>query len=393
MSEPAWKTITIPKMVYMPTGNLAGAFKDTGLRVEPTDKVEILPGSRLIRVNGVEHRLLIPADNLPLDAQNCLRLDKPAPPVGNLGAMGNGRAYVGRVGQAAQRAQADNFWSKDLPKIDPRYPVDPEDEALFQDTPKSKTASGFDPTIFHETRHTKTVTLRDGSTVEVLVDEHGREAGYRSRTYSGIGTDPKEAARMLAEQNSHAVDVTHHAPQMADKMAAARNRIEDRQNQPSESNTPRREAAPKAISTGFRDLDGLLGATTGCQGLPAGSLSYFYGDTIPPGASVCASLEAAFAKIHFGGPLILVHLTEPNPPDQLRLAIAEQLPVLAEAIKSQGQVAVAICSPDWQAQTPALLNYIPSLSIRLTTHDRDDRFLTATITKGATGQPAVSFPR
>lgn len=414
-----WKKITIPKMVYLPTGDPNGSFKDTGQRVEPHDQVEILPGSRLIRINGVEHTLLIPADNLPLDGNNCLRLDRPAPPVATLDGGGKGRAFVGRQGEAVLAARtnwdqetAANWGGGDaasgigkdwiqaqLRRADKNGAFeDADDDPLFEDNePAPRTASGFDPTVFNEDRVTRTVTLKDGTTAEVLVDPHsGRDAGYTSRMYSGIGVNPKEAARLLAAQAAEATDVTLGRRQEPPPRVAS-----------APASLP--VQAPPAVSTGIRDLDGFLEATTcfATPGVPLGHIAYVSGTadlcqflmhTMSTSAAPTSTIEGAFARIHLlkpnDTPIVFIHLTDEAPSDALRLTIAEQLPVLAEVIKNHGRCSALILTPAWLDKTPALLNFIPSLRLDITRHDRDDRFLVATLIKGAKrGQPSVTFPR
>lgn len=418
-----WKRITIPKMVYLPTGDPNGAFKDTGCRVEPQDQVEILPGSRLIRINGVEHTLLIPADNLPLDGNNCLRLDRPAPPVVSLASGGKGRASVGRQGEAVIAAR--NNWDqetatnwggdaasdigKDWIQAQLRHAdkngafEDVEDDALFEDNEVTapqlpRTASGFNPTVLNEERVTRTVTLKNGQTAEVLVDPHsGRDAGYVSRVYDGIGVNPKEAARILAAQAAEATDVT-----------PGRRRQEP---PPRVASAPAPQPAPQApptISTGIRDLDGLLEATTGgLCGVPLGHIAYVAGpqdlrlflmNSMSPSPTVSNTIEGAFARIHLlkpnDTPVVFIHLEDEAPSDALRLTIAEQLPVLAEVIKNHGRCSALILTPDWMDKTPTLLNFIPTIRLSINRHDRDDRFLVASLLKGAKqGQPSVTFPR
>lgn len=420
--QATWKTITIPTMVYLPTCSLDGAFKDTGSRVEPSDKVELLPGSRRIRINGVECQLLISTDSLPLDANNCLRLDRPAPPVASLSSGGD-RAYVGATGQARARAQGNwdhensAQWKGDeashigkdwvnaqIRRADKQGAFDTLDEEdLFENKP-ARTPSGFNPTVLDEQRVTRSVTLRDGLVAEVLLDpSSGREVSA-SRIYSGVGVNPKEAARMLSEQNAGARDVTHGGQLNPRPLPAP----------PMPAKAPLFEPKPPlplpAVSTGIADLDGLLGSVLGRQGLPLGTISYFFGDeALTPNllrcspAATCTTIEAAFARIHLlpkgEKPLVIIALDMPEPTDALRLTLAEQLPILADTIKTHGQAAIAILSPDWQAKTPTLLNYIPTLGIKVTTHDKDNRFLTATLVKGTTTPysvalpVAVSFPR
>ena len=101
MTEPNWKTIKAPRTLYLPTG--ATEFDNSGIRVEPTDTIRVLPGTNRIEINGVEHRLMIPCDNLRTDDNGVIQLNKPAPPV-KLSVGGNGWA-VGRMGEAVARSR------------------------------------------------------------------------------------------------------------------------------------------------------------------------------------------------------------------------------------------------------------------------------------------------
>ena len=390
----SWKKITVPKTVYLPT-TAAGTdckFADTGLRVEPRvekedeegilqltgDVLEILPGSRRIRVNGKEYNLLISTDSLRLDKNNCLKLDAPAPPVATLSAGGNGRAYVGigtfdgSPGAAAKAARGDHFWTKNIPSDD-HYDDDGEFKGMFQDL-HPQNPNQFNPTVLNEERVTRTVTLKDGSTAEVLITPDGRDSGAVSRMYAGEGVRNKSAAQAAYQQ------------QLLLQREVA---------QPTTAKVV--VEAPPAISTvpsAIQDLDGLLGIHLGSPGLPLGTITHMAAptDLLQPlqdalKATEAPSIEAAFARVHLikgnPRPLIVIPCLEETPTDAFRLTLAEQLPALAQMIATQ-PVAIILLTPLWGVKTPALLTYIPNYSIQLLLHPTNWDHIQFIITKGAT---------
>lgn len=371
-----WKKITVPKPVYLPTGKPDGAFKNTGLRVEPTDQIEIQPGSNLLQVNGVEHQLLISTDALRIDPQGTLILDTPRPPVGSL-TSGDGRssAFVGRVGTAHSRRRPPN--APDQPWIpqdefDPQIPfAESEEFAAFE-------------TAIKEQKLTRTVTLKDGTTAEVLVDPTtGRIATGPFRIYSGVGinSNTKETARTPAEQT--------------------------RNTRVASTGTPPDPKPPAPVSPGCPSglgphLDGFLQATLGSQGFPLGKITYLQVEhalcemiMARMNLSQAATLEAVFARIHLcgdgttGRPGVLVRLIDQEgPSDQVRLELAEQLPVLISVVKNHGLIAVVILSLPWGNKTPTLLTHLTAAHLTIRTHVPDPRFLTA-----STGTQTITFPK
>jgi len=96
-----WKPIRAPKTLYLPVAARDGAYDNSGQRVEPTDKLELLAGTNKIRINGVEHDLMRNIDDL-INDQGVIQLAKPAPPV-KVRSSGPGWS-VGRMGEAARKA-------------------------------------------------------------------------------------------------------------------------------------------------------------------------------------------------------------------------------------------------------------------------------------------------
>lgn len=441
----AWKQITVPKAVYLPTGSPDGAFKDTGCRVEPSDKIEIQDGtgSRLIRINGVEHNLLRPTDTLRLDANNCLILDKPQPFV--LSASGEGSAFVGRTGEAvraargrwdhdtAQRWEGDEsshvgkewltaqiqraanqgaFDDVDLGEGEESF-ITTEDQAAIDEF-----FTDFEAAQRKATEHTevRSVTLKDGSQGFALFDKRtGMQIGATTRQYKPVyDSDGQQSGASLGYQGPKSTfNLEEHRRRLQAQAKDAR--VVAGPGTPTPVPLPPPAPAPALqpkpsrsfTTTGHRDLDGLLGSAIGTPGLPLGSITYLAVEG--GGAShllrgeqnaICPSIEAAFAKVHLlpanQRPLILITLSEPpeGPSDQLRLLLAEQLPVLSHMVRELNKVAVVITSPLWpEDRTPALLASfgIPDFYLRVAAHARDPRFLTATLIKG--GQGSVTFPR
>lgn len=387
----SWKKITVPKGVYLPTcaPQEGGAFKDTGCRVEPTDTIEIRPGSRLIRINGVEYQLLISTDSLRLTPDNCLILD--APKGVTLSGNGEGRAVVGRIGVARATAGATTPWQTSSRPI----PDDPETRALFEDQDDKEEHEPFDPAVFHEERLTRTITLKDGSTAEVLIDPTtGRAVSNPFRAYTGIGTDPKEGARLMAEQTQGAREVKR----AATAPEPARPSRLDPAPTPAPIPAPARQ---RASSTGYVTLNGLLQATLGTDGFPLASITYLQmpKDLVPPFTGQwTTSLEAAFARLHMttaNAPAVFIQFQDDAPTTTLTLELAQFLPPLLDAIKAC-QVAVVLVSPPWDVSAiPPLINYLVPHHLRIEPHPTDTRFLTATITKAKTTpcQKSASFPK
>ena len=103
MSE--WIQVNVPRTLYLPVNNGDG-FKDSGRRVEPSDKVEFCPGTNKCRINGVEHSMLRSCDNIPLTDDHTINLARPARPVA-LSRGGVGSASVGPMGSAVRAARGN----------------------------------------------------------------------------------------------------------------------------------------------------------------------------------------------------------------------------------------------------------------------------------------------
>jgi hypothetical protein len=89
-----------------------------------------------------------------------------------------------------------------------------------------------------------------------------------------------------------------------------------------------------------------------------------------------------------GKPLVAIKFGDLD--DKLRLALAEELPILDNMIK-QHRIAVVLVLPEWEEPTiPSLIRFLPKLRVFLDPHERDARFLTASIHDGA---GSISFPR
>lgn len=284
-----WKTITVPKAVYLPTtAGASGAFKDSGLRVDPTDKIEILPGSALMRINGVQHTLMIPTDSLRLDASNCVVLDKPAARVGSL-STGDGfsSAHVGRMGSRpsamqtqrgdyAEVASGFSHQASSAPGVSfgpggsnsgPQMHLG-DDMEMIPGPKKVVAAKDIDQDIFREDAIIQEITLKDGSKAQVYIDPNtGRPCSAPFRTYDGIGIDPKAAMRLMAEQDSDARSV-------AGKGASTVGNLSTRgplalplgepnakpEEFPSQPRTPQRQEETEPLGTGYSP--GLLARST-----------------------------------------------------------------------------------------------------------------------------------
>lgn len=444
--EDTWTTVKVPRMVYFPTGG--HDFDHSGMRVEPSDHIRLLPGSNRIEINGVEHRLMIPCDNLlkKLDANGVIQLDKPAPAV-RISAGGEGWA-VGRMGEV--RAKGLNWdpklvhdWEGDAATSIPlfnelypdagrgasKFPIFEEDQPrqiAFNQGPKLKAQ---DQKIVDEFLHElekhltppdtemREITLRDGSKARALFSTiTGKQIGTPIRLYQANYDDQGRQLPSAAPT---------HGPKSKFNMEEYRQRLvqqtQDARLAPStwnENITPVQVVAPAkqdpalyegtkpepnqpATTTGAQHLDDLL-ATSQAPGWPLRKVSVLRGPVDctnalmqAAGASFADGIQAAFGRIHLLGggaakPLVAIKLG-PELDDKLRLAIAEELPVLDHMVKDHSSaIAVVLVIPEWDdITTPALIRYLPKLSISVTPHERDPRFLTATIRNAG----SISFPR
>lgn len=439
----SWKNITVPKSVWLPTAAPDGQFKNTGLRVEPSDTIEIEAGTSNIRVNGTSHRLFVACDTLRLDKNNCLQLDKPAPPVANISASGGDRAFVGGIGQATAAARGN--WDQTAAskwKGDEASPIgkswveaqinhaekrgdfqdcsfgtedfdDPETNGLFEDSPKNtRTAKQHQDRLrlLEDERVVRTVTLKDGTQAEVLIDpSSGRQAGIVTRMYSGSGIDPKEAARMMAEQAQGARDVTHRVatPVLGGPTAPAKQQPDLRASRAAlaEGIPLVQEHNPKPFGFGATPsglgpiFDGFLETTLRVAppgGFHRGAITFFQLEEgfsfsgFTTGWVTATTCETAFARLHKAAGVV-IPLGAVSTPEHV-LDLAEHLPVLAEVIgQSPSTPPALVLVASWEHN---LLTRLPLHHIRIGPHATDPRFLTATLLR-AHGQPTnktVSFP-
>ena len=160
------------------------------------------------------------------------------------------------------------------------------------------------------------------------------------------------------------------------------------------------EVAPEptpTTSTGTPHLDNLIAGAQGVTGgFPLGKITHICGDLgllnnfgFGRGTRTrCGNITSAFGRIHLlkpGQEIVYIAMGDTSPAgpprDNLRLGLAEELPVLVEMIKNH-RVAVVILTPDWdEATTPALLRFLPVLRIRIVESNQRKYFVTATITK------------
>lgn len=455
MSE--WKTIKAPKMLYLPTGG--PDFDNSGQRVEPTDHLEIVPGTLKLKINGVEHVLMRPLDSL-IDTHGVIQLAKPAPPI-RIHSGGEGRATVAGMGLARNAGQshwnqkAAEEWEGDAgthaasfdPTRAPAYatkaarkiansargfPIIRESDSFFgRDTsqspekplpPKKQTVvdeffEEFKTSLTKNDPDTemREITLSDGSIAHALFSKlTGRQIGTPTRNYQAIFDpdgrqlgqavsyagpnsqfDMEEYRRRLAVQIKDACI----APTGLERHEQSLQCIKDTQPDPAPVPTQ------QAVTTGYEHLNDLIGGKhKRCMGWPLGRVSHLYGPmhltSMFSSTTPAKSIAEAFGRIHLmaaqGGQLVMVQLEGVTPTTNLRLSIAEELPVLDHMLKNE-QVAVVIVTPDWEIDIlPALLRFTPALRIKVEPHKRDDRFITATVTKAMVSDSlnqTASFPR
>jgi len=446
-----WKTIKAPRMLYLPVA--AAEFDNSGLRVEPTDDLAILPGTNRVRVNGVEHLLMRPLDDL-LDENGVIQLAKPAPPV-RLHAGGPGRASVAAIGGARLRkgdfdlSEAEN-WQGDVGtdrvpfQFDPQppnkagathargFPIVREETPAFgkpvrvattRKTGNPDVDQFFDEFNAHMNKGTepseyREVTLRDGSKARALFSTvTGRQIGTPTRQYqatydsAGVqqgqqvgysGKNPtfneKEYRQRLDEQlkdstvapTGHDIDRGPQAPIHDLALNAPVGSPHAR--------VPRRgmPAAPTmpATSTGNPHLDALIGGKDKtCQGWPLGKISHLYGDTplvdaLIGNATHAASIDDAVERIHL--------LREDDPP---LIAIActttPDLGPLAKLLREH-HIKVAVVLHSKEGGGEDLMQLPVALRLRAEPHDRDERFITATLVRALAAKDdnsSASFPR
>jgi len=467
-----WKTVKVPRMLYLPVVTGEG-FNNSGMRIEPRvqlrdndgnltddwtgDELQILPGSNQIRINGVDHTMLIACDKLNIDPEGFIQLQKPRPPAA-FSSGGFGAASVGLQGTAIRAAKgkwdhaAAAEWEGDAGShVAPfRFPTptpgqhrtaahddiqlvpndgftaSPHDQQVvneFFDEYAAHMAAG-DPD--HEIRD---VTLRDGSIAQARFDKStGRQIGSTFREYkanndeggqsvgySGKAPSFDEAAyrRKIAEQNQHA-SVAPTARERHEAEYQVARSVHGPQEPPRAPATdapprPPQHALPVSsgwTTTGALHLDQMIGNRhPDLQGWPLGKVSHLFG--LRPITDIlvqatrghyAADIPAAFGAVHLikqGQPLVYIHLPL-IPSSQFRLSLAEELPALVEMVHGM-KVAVVLVSGDYKEETPALLNFMPDVRVLVEPHASDERFITAHIKKNSlnpnTTNQAVSFPR
>jgi hypothetical protein len=486
-----WKTITAPKMLYLPVVARDGSFDNSGQRVETTDELEILPGTGKIRINGIEHMLMRSIDDL-IDENGVITLSKPARAV-RISSRGAGWA-VGRMGEAQSHARGTEWdqkaaadWEGDAgtdalpfdfqhPEDAPDYakkaagathargfPIIPEDQPRqISFTTPERQGFGIPKPMSHRDQQVvdeffdefeqhmsvpntemREVTLADGSTAHALFSTvTGKQIGTPTRKYqvrrdaegrqlaSPTGThgpkskfDMDEYRRRVKAQ---AVDARP-APTARERYDAEEKRQAQQQRQAQQRQAqarlqPKPQPAPMAdpalhetlvpieplmaaTTTGIEHLDALIGGKyKQCQGYPLGRITHLYGpghvtEALIKGAPTAKSIAEAFGRIHLiaaqGQNRVLVQLEAETPSDALRLSLAEELPVLENMLKKE-KVAVVVITPDWGDAVPALLRFVPTLRLQMTPHERDDRFITALVTKTMVSEASnqtASFPK
>jgi len=444
-----WKTIRAPKMLYLP---VEGAdFDHSGQRVEPSDKIRILPGTNQIEINGVPHKLMRNIDDL-IDAQGNIQLAKPAPPV-KIHAGGRGRASVAGIGGARLRAkEAHDFdleeakhWEGDAgtdvvpfnwqsqshpdgprrktargfpivhegtgePVLEPilEGPAPPEAEEFFDDL-RDHMAKDTEPSEMRE------VTLRDGSKAQALFSTvTGRQIGTPQRNYqaafnelghqegnptSSTGPNPTfdmdEYRRLVAQQQA-AATIAPTARERHDA-AMAGSRAHEAAMAPPQQPAQQPPSHP-TTSLGSPHLDNLVGAACGAPQTPGAPLGHIF-HLVGPADLRKALLQAAGATFAenlttaIGSMFLLKHdqapliVVEMNVIDAAKLA--DDLPAAATAFEESSKPTVLVIStPDIPA--PRLMGYICRLRIDLEPHPTNDRFVTAKINDLTASFPAIA---
>jgi len=260
------------------------------------------------------------------------------------------------------------------------------------------------------------VRLRDGSIAHARFSKDtGRQIGATFRQYqegtsfdthgSNPSFDMDQYRRDLAEQNRHATPAptARERYEQAQAKNAARTlhgappRPVPAPPTPTPPPTPTRQV--KTASLGSPHLDNLVGAACSppgrcdAPGVPLGLLLHLSGPQDAreallraAGATTAPTLEAAIGKMFMltpdDPPLVAVELDTND-----IVTLAAQLPAAATAFEESPRAALVVSTPDQGAKTPPLLDYIAKLKVRLTPHERDPRFITASCDK-----EQVSFP-
>jgi hypothetical protein len=473
-----WKTVKVPRMLYLPVVTGEG-FNNSGMRLEPRvqlrdddgnltddwtgDELELLPGSNQIRINGVDHRMLISCDKLNIDDNGFIQLNKPRPPAA-FTSGGHGAASVGGMGVAIRKAKgkwdhdAAREWEGDAAtSVEPfRFPRHDDPHGTKHPgykTPRSRAddiqlvpTTGFGD-AFDESdedfidafandfaahmakgdpdNEIRDVTLRDGTIAQARFDKKtGRQIGATFREYKDEGQqgqtlgysgkaptfDDAEYRRRLREQNQHATPAPTARERHEAEYKVAKT-VHGPAEPPRAPAAPQQRAAPMVLATGWTTtgaphLDQLIGAgRSDLSGWPLRTVCHLFGCSASTRSLIEATHSATFAdsivnaigkvhmlKDHEMGP-VYVHLEELN--DKLRLALAEELPVIVELAKSK-KVAVVIVTPDWGDQMPSLLKYLPVVRVSVEPHVPDPRFICAHIKKNDlnpnTTNQSVAFP-
>jgi len=424
MSE-QWITVKAPKSLYLPTISGSGEFKDSGRRVEPSDDIQLLPGTNRIRLNGMDLSLTIPCNNIPI-RDGVIALSRPNPPV-RLSTGGDGWA-VGRSGEAQGKArggwdhQAAEKWEGDAgthaapspyavvsSQMDTATPVAAfgleECKSLFSD--KTINDAFDDPNI-----EIREVSLTGGGTAHARFDKRtGKQVGTPFRQYQahyGDGGQQISAPAPTHGPNS-TFDMQAHKAKRAEKYrqyldaqnatavpaltAAERYDIEQKREQ--EQAKAQAPAPLPVATTGTPHLDNIIAGQQGVAGgFPLGKVTHLYGDEestkalIPEGTPTAQNIAAAFGHIHLlkpGQQIVIIDIADPKPTTALRLAIAEELPVLLNMVSTM-PVAVVIQTPDWnESDTPALLRLALALRIHVEKNQGRQGFIKVTVIKDPLG--------
>lgn len=331
-----WYNVKVPRPLYLPVVEGEG-FDNTGQLVQPSDTVEFCKGSNLVRINGVEKKLLRSTDTIPV-VKGVISLTKPKGVT--IGGNGVGRAVVSAVGMARNKRgfwnhEAAEEWQGDAGTLAHPSPAAHGSTDLFgkpdknrgfrvvqDDTPafgtpvRSKTAhsgapdrewSSAEQAVIEELhqgiadQYAKTdgdfeyrdVTLRDGTTARALFNKvTGKQVGTPERRYISGGPggqplgysrsfDQDEYDRRVAAQAGHASV----APNAAERWEQAQAKHASRT---LHGEGPKPQAVPEptpepdtrdSVSLGNPHIDHEVAAKLGTQqpGVPLGMLVHLSG--------------------------------------------------------------------------------------------------------------------
>lgn len=399
-----WKTIKAPKALYLPVTRPGQDYKDSGRRVEPSDSIEILPGSHCIRINGVDLSLMIPTDSLRLDAQGVIQLDAPARPVA-LSSGGDGQAFVGRMGmgRALAATHTQDFsppWTNGFQGE--HTPLDDDIQGHFgtpQDNPFSEEdiLKAFGEPEWIGLRD---YPMRDGTTAKIRFDKRtGKDIGTPFRPYQASYDDK---GRQVGSSVHYAgpkasFDMDDYRRKLAQQQAQASvaptfREAQERHEQAHPKNAPKVAGVPipppaispptPGISSSAPLIDQMLQAASGALGFSPGSLIHLTGDealrtrlVASMGALEAPSLELAISKLFMakGNPRIIAVQMDSFD----KAALADELPAASDAFKgSQTPALLVISTPDAGENTPRLISFFCQYHLNLQPHERDPRFMT-----------------